>query len=89
MIPTYSWHELYKAALLETDWSKMEERIRAAESALNERKRQFPLDHGGTPEENQAIEDAMCSLNILRKDAASWSAARQTEGSLCKAPWPG
>jgi len=24
----YKWHEVYKAALLETDWSKMEERIK-------------------------------------------------------------
>ena len=26
----YKWHEVYKAALLETDWSKMEDRIQAA-----------------------------------------------------------
>ena len=37
---TYQWHELYKAALLETDWSKMEERIQAAESAIQNRKRE-------------------------------------------------
>ncbi len=73
MIPTYGWLEIYKAALLETDWSKMEERIRAAESALHERKREFSLNHGGTPEENQAIEDALRSLNVLRKDVALWS----------------
>ena len=30
----YKWHEVYKAALLETDWSKIEERITAAEAAL-------------------------------------------------------
>jgi len=30
----YKWHEVYKAALLETDWTKMEERIQAAEAAL-------------------------------------------------------
>ena len=24
----YKWHEVYKAALLETDWSKMEERLK-------------------------------------------------------------
>jgi hypothetical protein len=51
---TYQWQELYKAALLETDWSKMEERIQAAESAIQNRKREFALNSGGTQEENQS-----------------------------------
>jgi hypothetical protein len=73
----YEWHEVYKAALLETDWSKMEERIRTAEVALNRRKDEFVLDHGGTPEENQAIEDAFHGLNVLRMDSASWLERQQ------------
>jgi hypothetical protein len=68
----YEWHEVYKAAVLETDWSKMEERIRIAEVALDQRRGELVLDHGGTPEENQAIEDALHGLNVLRMDAASW-----------------
>jgi len=40
----YKWHEVYKAALLETDWTKMQESIRAAETALHHRKLQFALD---------------------------------------------
>ena len=28
------WLEVFKAAVLETEWSRVEERIRAAESAL-------------------------------------------------------
>jgi hypothetical protein len=39
----YKWHEVYKAALLETDWSKMEERITAVEAALHARKHEFDL----------------------------------------------
>jgi uncharacterized protein YecA (UPF0149 family) len=70
MTETYKWHEVYKAAVLETDWTKMEERIQAAEAALHERKNEFALNHGGTPEENQAIEDALRGLGILRDDAA-------------------
>ena len=70
---TYQWHELYKAALLETDWSKMEERIRAAESAIQNRKRECGLDPGGTREENQALADAMNGLSVLRSEVASWS----------------
>jgi len=73
MTPIYKWYESYKAALLETDWSKMSERIQAAEAALSQRKREVELDHGGTAEENQAIADAMRGLAVLRNDAAKWS----------------
>jgi len=73
----YEWHEVYKAALLETDGSKMEERIRTAEVALNQRKDELVLDHGGTPEENQAIENALHGLNVLRMDAVSWLERQQ------------
>jgi hypothetical protein len=73
MTTIYKWHESYKAALLETDWSKMPERIQAAEAALSQRKREFELNHGGTPEENQAIADALRGLAVLRNDAVRWS----------------
>ena len=68
----YKWLEVYKAALLETDWSKMEERINAAEAALHARKHEFDVNHGGTPEENQAIADALNGLNTLRTEASAW-----------------
>lgn len=73
----YKWQGLYKAALLETDWSKMEERLRAAEAALHERKHEFDLDHGGTSEENQAIEDALRGVGCLKMDAAEWLERQQ------------
>ena len=73
----YKWHEAYKAALLESDWSKIEERIQSAEAALHERKREFDLDHGGTPEENRAIADAVRGLSVLRTDAAAWLERQQ------------
>jgi hypothetical protein len=73
----YKWYECYKAALLETEWSKMEARVASAEAALYQRKREFDLDHGGTPEENQAIEDAFRGLTVLRRDAATWSELEQ------------
>jgi hypothetical protein len=73
MAASYKWHEVYEAAVLETDWSKMEEKIRAAETALHQRKREFGLNHGGTPEENQAIADALRGLGVLRNDVAVWS----------------
>jgi len=68
----YKWTQVYKAALLETDWTKMQERLQAAESALHQRKHEFSMDGGGPFEENQAIDDALRSLMILRKEAASW-----------------
>jgi hypothetical protein len=68
----YSWNPLYTAAVLETDWSKMPERILAAEAAIKSRLQEFSRDHGGTPEENQAIIDTMQRLGVLRSDLVLW-----------------
>jgi hypothetical protein len=72
METTYGWQEPYMAAVLETDWTKMQERVQVAESEIHERKRVLSQDHGGTPEERQALADAMNGLTVLRRDAASW-----------------
>jgi hypothetical protein len=79
MTEAYKWHEVYKAAVLETDWSKIEEKIQVAENGIRARLHEFSMDHGGTPEENQAIEDALHGLNSLRKDVA---AHKKYPGSL-------
>jgi hypothetical protein len=34
------------------------------------------LNHGGTHEENQAIEDALNGLNVLRNEVAAWRSNR-------------
>ena len=81
MTTTPEWHELYKVALLETDWSKMDERIRAAEAAIQARKHEFDLNHGGTADENRAIMDAIRSLNILRTEAAAWTLRKEKDAS--------
>jgi hypothetical protein len=70
--PIRRWEELYYLAVLETDWSKMPERIQSVEAAIADRLREFSLDHGGTQEENQAIVDALARLDVLRLDAARW-----------------
>ena len=67
-----SWHESYKAAVLETDWTKIRERIQAAESAIHERQRVLALDHQGTPEERHAIATALNGLIGLRGHVAEW-----------------
>ena len=67
MTATYKWHEAYRSAVLET--SKIEERIRTAESAIEERRTVLAQNHGSTSEERHAMEDAFRSLSVLRADA--------------------
>jgi len=78
MTTAYKWFESYSSAVLETDWSKMEGRIGAVEAEIRERLREFSLDHGGTPEENRAIGDALDRLKDLRADVASWRESNRT-----------
>jgi len=73
----YGWQELYATALLETDWTKIEQKIQAAENGIEARLNEFSLNHGGTPEENQAIVDAMHGLDILRKEVVEWSESKR------------
>jgi hypothetical protein len=64
------WKSLYQAAILETDWSKIEGRIQVAESVIKARLQEFSLNNGGTPEENQALKDALAGLTVLRQEVA-------------------
>ena len=73
----YGWQELYATALLETDWSKIEGKIQVAENGIKARLHEFSMNHGGTPEENQAIEDALHGLNVLRKDVTAWQESKR------------
>ena len=68
------WVKLYQEAILETDWSKIEERIQAADLGISARLHEFSLNHGGTPEENQAIANAVNGLTTLRGEVAAWRA---------------
>lgn len=72
MTSTYNWHESYKAALLETNGTRMRERIQSAEAKIRDRQRVLSQDHGGTPEERQAIADAMNGLKALLTESAEW-----------------
>jgi hypothetical protein len=73
----YKWYESYRAAVLETDWTQIEDRIQRAESALQLRLAELSMDHGGTPEEQRGIVDALHALDVLRKDAATWLARKK------------
>ncbi len=68
----YDWQGSYQAALLETDWTKMQERIQTAESEIHKRRLVLSQDHSGTLEEREALVNAMGGLRVLRMDAASW-----------------
>jgi hypothetical protein len=74
---TNEWEKLYQAALLETDWSKIEEQIHAADSAISARLHEFSLNHGGTPEENQRLRDALSGLSVLRREVADWQGSKR------------
>src|SRR5438876_11366748 len=76
----YDWQGSYQAALLETDWTKMQERIQTAESAIHKRRPELSQDHGGTQEEREALVNAMSGLGVLRMNVASWL-ERQNLGS--------
>ena len=72
-VPTsHSWRDSYRAALLETDWTKIQERIQTAESEIHNRRLMLVQDHGGTTEEREALVSALSGLRVLRMDAASW-----------------
>ena len=88
---SYSWNPLYTAAVLETDWSKMPERIRAAEAAITNRLHEFSLDHGGTPEENQVdsascVRTWFCGANIKPVVKHRSPGARQALASIASSP---
>jgi hypothetical protein len=68
----FSWQDSYKAALLETDWTKMVELVQAAESEIHKRRLELFKDHNGTHEEREAVVNALNGLSVLRMDAAAW-----------------
>lgn len=69
---SYVWYEAYKAVVLETDWTKMHDRIQSAECEINDRQRELSEDHGGTPQERQEIANALSSMRSLRTEVADW-----------------
>jgi hypothetical protein len=76
MSATREWEKFYRAAILETDRSKIDESIRQAEAAIKGRLQEFSLDHGGTTEENRAIEQALRGLTALRQDVTAYKKRR-------------
>ena len=69
---SYVWYESYRAVVLETDWTKMHDRIQSAECKINDRQRVLSEDHGGTPQERRAIANALNGMRTLRTEVADW-----------------
>jgi hypothetical protein len=80
MTSTYNWFDSYRAALHETEWTRMQERLQAAESEIQKRQHLLSMDHGGTPEERQAIANALDGMKILRTEVAEWQNQQPPDG---------
>jgi hypothetical protein len=72
------WNKAYMAAALETDWTMLPDRIQAAEHEIHEKQRVLLQDHGGTPEERQALVNALAGLRILVREQALWQYRRSS-----------
>jgi hypothetical protein len=83
---SYSWQESYQAALLETDWTKMQERVQTAESEIHQKRLMLSQDHGGTDEERAALVNAMSGLRVLGMNVASWLERQHLGGTLVRKP---
>src|SRR5579864_9248999 len=85
---SYVWYESYKAVVLETDWTKMHDRIQSAECKIQDRQRELSRelsqDHGGTPQERQAIAKALDGMRTLRTEIADWQSRQSPQKSEAK-----
>jgi hypothetical protein len=61
------WEKLYRAAVLESDPSKLLQRIEDAEAAIIERSRSLSKPPGNNRKEQDAITRALHILSLLRQ----------------------
>jgi hypothetical protein len=72
---TSTWHDLYHAALFETDRSKVPDRIAKAEQAILARIRELFMATSDHIEEDQVLDDALYALRALRNCVFSQTTA--------------
>ena len=63
------WEKLYRAAIIESDRSKLLHRIEDAETAILERSRSLSKSPANTGKEQEAITRALYILSLLRAKA--------------------
>jgi hypothetical protein len=68
MNATYSWHKLYDAAALETDFRNMQDCIARAEQAMRQRLSDSPPPSAA---ERQALSNSLGALAVLKAESAS------------------
>jgi hypothetical protein len=66
MNPQYAWQKPYVDAVREADPSKRVQRLEVARDAVRARALELTSDHS-TPDEQVALEYALCCRQILRK----------------------
>jgi hypothetical protein len=66
---TFTWYHSYRAAILETDWTTMQERLQSAELEIHER---------------QAIADALRGIGHLRIEATDWQKRQKSQMGLTR-----
>lgn len=64
--PVPSWHELYQAALFETDRDKISQKIDEAESAILSRMKELFAITTDHVEEDVVLDDALYAIRALR-----------------------
>jgi len=67
----YDWRRFYEEAVVETDLRRLPVLIRAAHAAIDARVEELKHHHKASPEERQALEDALAGLGVLRREAES------------------
>jgi hypothetical protein len=68
--PLADWHKLYQAALFETDRREIPQRVAAAERAIVQRARQLFNSSADSVEEDEALDDALYTLQALQNSLA-------------------
>jgi hypothetical protein len=69
-----AWEELYVAAVLETDATKIADRINLAQDALRDRWHSLSQIPHARDRERQRVEDAIRTLNLIRQTELKASA---------------
>ena len=64
--PQHRWQLLYRAAILEQDWSRIGDRVSQAQRAIVDRKRELAQNTGQQAQlEEEAMDDALYTLHAL------------------------
>ena len=72
----YGWQELYASAPLDNGLVE-NGRENSSRGEDESEVARFSMNHGGTPEENHAIEDSLNGLDPLRKEVATWQESKR------------